>query len=185
MIDMALRRRPAAHNSPLSSDTLQEAYDRDRSTEDSLDTGHTSDHIRRTIPIRVNARLTARHQHAIIAARRRRVLMLEVGTAICLLVALVTSSARVSSVYASMSAPAAAQDSGLPPPPTDASGHLLPPTGTTVPQPQGLFSSDARTTAEAPAATTPLNGCTKETHSSDGNPYPLCPGPMPQYGGNC
>ncbi len=111
--------------------------------------------------------------------------MLGVGTAICLLMALFTSSARFSSVYATMSAPAAAQDSGLPPPPTDASGHLLPPTGTTVPQPQGLFSSDARTTAQAPAATTPLNSCTKETHSSDGNPYPLCPGPMPQYGGNC
>ncbi len=75
-------------------------------------------------------------------------------------------------------------DSALPPPPVDANGHLLPPTG---------LPSDGNTNLEnssPPTSTPPANqfGCTGRntfTTRRDGNPYPVCPGPMPSRGGNC
>jgi surface antigen len=105
------------------------------------------------------------------------------GTAALLLMTLVTSSASISTVYARAVAPAAAQDGGLPPPPTDASGHVLPPTGTTVPQSMALFDESVNTQPETPKL--PATDCSHVYHSSDGNPYPICPGPQPERGGNC
>ena len=42
----------------------------------------------------------------------------------------------------------------------------------------------AHATSFAPTGSTVFTGCVHPTFSSDGNPFPLCPGPFPK-GGNC
>jgi hypothetical protein len=73
----------------------------------------------------------AAERAALLQQRRRRALLVAVGVAVVLMVNLITASGSISTVYAREVAPAAAQDGGLPLPPTDASGNVLPATGTT------------------------------------------------------
>jgi surface antigen len=91
-----------------------------------------------------------------------------------------------SSVYANEQAPAAAQDAGLPAPPTDAIGQPLAPVGVTVPQADlaGNVSQGGLSGLAVPLALT-CDGTNSYTTAQDGNPYPICPGPMPTQGGNC
>ncbi|HEU5199241.1 MAG TPA: hypothetical protein VFU32_06370, partial [Ktedonobacterales bacterium] len=118
--------------------------------------------------------------------RRRRALLITVGVAVVLMVNLMTASGSISTVYAREVAPAAAQDGGLPPPPTDASGNLLPTTGTTVPQSvSALATIQASQPSQATAQSIAAANCSSVNHSSDGNPYPICPGPPFTQGGNC
>lgn len=91
-----------------------------------------------------------------------------------------------SSVYANQQAPAAAQEAGLPAPPMDASGQPLPPVGTTVPQADlSANASQAGLNSLAVPLSLECNGTNSYTTAQDGNPYPICPGPMPTNGGNC
>ncbi len=100
--------------------------------------------------------------------------------------ALLLAPAGSSSVYANEQAPAAAQEAGLPAPPTDASGQPLPPVGVTVPQ-ANLSANTSQTGLASLAVSLPLScsGPNTYTTAQDGDPYPLCPGPMPTQGGNC
>jgi surface antigen len=90
------------------------------------------------------------------------------------------------SVYAHEQAPAAAQEAGLPAPPTDANGQALPPVGVTVPQANlAANSSQAGLQSLAVPLSLSCTGGITYTTAQDGDPYPLCPGPMPTQGGNC
>ncbi len=117
------------------------------------------------------------------ARARRDQRSLALAVAALFVMTLLTASVSISPVYARALAPAAAQAAGLPPPPRDASGQLLPTLGTTVPQ--AAFSPQSATLSD-PQRIARQNGCTGGgSHTPDGDPYPVCPGPMPQRGGNC
>ncbi|HEU5368836.1 MAG TPA: CHAP domain-containing protein, partial [Ktedonobacterales bacterium] len=123
---------------------------------------------------------------ALVQQRRRRALLVTVGVAVVLMVNVMTASGSISTVYAREIAPAVAQDGGLPPPPTDASGNVLPATGTTVPQSvSALDTIQANQTSQTTPPSLADVNCSTVYHSSDGNPYPICPGPQPIRGGNC
>lgn len=100
--------------------------------------------------------------------------------------ALLLAPSGSSSVSANAQAPAAAQEAGLPAPPTDATGQPLPPVGTTVPQ-ANLSANASQPSFTNLSVSLPLacNGPNTYTTAQDGDPYPLCPGPMPTQGGNC
>src|SRR5579859_5177558 len=75
-------------------------------------------------------------------------------------------------------------DNSLPSPPTDANGNPLPPEGLPT-----SWNTDPQS-ATLPPGSNPTNefGCNGSdtfTTSRDGDPYPVCPGPMPTSGGNC
>ncbi len=118
--------------------------------------------------------------------RDRRPLAVALTVAALFVMTMFASSTAISPVYARDVAPLAAQDGGLPVPPTDAAGNPLPPDGMTVPQ-TGLKPQIHTTlNGEAALPSSSSSGCSGGgSHTPDGDPYPVCPGPMPQQGGNC
>ncbi|HEX6777400.1 MAG TPA: CHAP domain-containing protein [Ktedonobacterales bacterium] len=136
---------------------------------------------RRLSSIRRSSRHALRQTHPSRSPRDPRPLALALTAAALLVMTLLTSSVSISSVYDREVAPVAAQDGGLPAPPTDAAGHPLPASGTTVPQ--GGFSPQMALDGQASPQGSSCSG--GGSHSGDGNPYPICPGPMPSQGGNC